>query len=488
MFKSLNKSGDGVNFRTVLPSLPNIISHRGTTETQRECGRLIGNLITLCTAAALGVTMAGCASFDAKEARISQVNDFTNRVNVLSKLYLAEPLTLDKAIAIAMTNNYTIRKAALDTELARLGAKASFSAFLPQVSASVGYYDYSKDPKMSKQNFSEQKIDVGMPIFMPSTWFLYGAAKHGYAMGKISEHYTRQSIALKTTQGFYDILVQNDLVAAYSAQLEAARKNAERVRGMADEGLITKWEGESAEYLAAAREVQLNQAKRQLSVLCATFLSDLGLNPSMKFTLVKDLDAANKEPEPLDALVVNALTNHPLLSLADRQVVMKEDAVRQAFCDFLPTLSLFGTKNWTGSDLMGPSENLLLGFNGAWNVFKGFSNVANYKVKKTEREQSELERENTFLSVIVNVTSAEANYRTSVDNAKILKSAYDVVAAKYEDYDAKSREGLIPMSDALDALAARDLAEVELIRSRYQSRVALSALEFAVGSIVIENN
>ncbi len=136
---------------------------------------------------------------------------------------------------------------------------------------------------------------------------------------------------------------------------------------------------------------------------------------------------------------------------------------------------------------MWPVSNWRMGVNGAWNVFKGFANVANYKVKKVEREESELERENTFLSVIVNVTSAEANYRTAVDNAKILKAAYDVAAAKYADYDAKSREGLLPMSDALDALAERDLAEVDLIRSRYQARVALAALEFAVGSIAIEN-
>ncbi len=457
---------------------------RNNNTTLRRCGRRVA---VSCIAVAVGSVLSGCASFDAAKARNEQVQDFTNRIDLLSKQYLAAPLTLDGAIAIAMTNNYTIRKAALDTELARLGAKASFSAFLPQVSASVGYYDYSKNPEVSKQNFAEQKIDVGLPIFMPSTWFLYGAAKHGYAMGKISEHYTRQSIALKTTQGFYDILVQNDLVSAYAAQLDAAKRNAERVRGMADEGLITKWEGESAEYLAAAREVQYNQSKRQLTVLCASFLSDLGLNPSEKFTLVKDVEVAESEPEPLEALVVNALTNHPLLSLADRQVVMKENAVRQAFCDFLPTVSLFGTKSWTGNDLMGPDSNWLMGFNGAWNVFKGFANVANYKVKKVEREESELERENTFLSVIVNVTSAEANYRTAVDNAKILKAAYDVAAAKYADYDAKSREGLLPMSDALDALAERDLAEVDLIRSRYQARVALAALEFAVGSIAIEN-
>lgn len=434
----------------------------------------------------LVAAFAGCVSFDAEKARTEQIEDFTNRLSIASAELLSKPLPLDECISIALTNNYAVRKADVDKELARLGRKTAFAAFLPQISAAAGYNSFDKDPMTSSRHFETEEISVGMPVFMPSTWFLYDAAKHGFAVGEISANYTRQSIVLKTTDNFCNVLVQQDVVKAYEVQLDAARKNADRVKGLADEGLITKWEGEQAAYLAESRLVQLNQAKRKLAVLKARFLADLGLSPSAEFSLVPPTDAdKTHDGEDVEDMVVFAIENHPLLSLADRQVVIKENGVRQAFCELIPTATLFGKESWTGNKVMAVSPNLVTGFNAAWNVFSGVT-IAKYKASKVELEKTKLERENTFLSVIVNVVSAEAAWRDALEAKSIAKRAFDVASAKYADYDAKSREGLIPLSDALDAQAAKDLAQVELVKLTYAERTAKAALDFAVGRRVVE--
>lgn len=46
---------------------------------------------------------------------------------------------------------------------------------------------------------------------------------------------------------------------------------------------------------------------------------------------------------------------------------------------------------------------------------------------------------------------------------------------------ARANEGLEPVSDALDAEAARDTAEAEMLRAAYTERVARANLDFAVG-------
>lgn len=430
-------------------------------------------------------SLTGCVSFDAGRARLEQTVDFTNRLATVSAELLAKPLTLDESIAIAMTNNYEVRKADINKELARLGRKTAFAAFLPQITAAAGYNSFEKNPITTSRHFETEEITVGMPIFMPSTWFLYDAAKHGFAVGEISANYTRQSIVLKTTDNFCNVLIQKDLVSAYEVQLDAARKNADRVKGLADEGLVTKWEGEQAAYLAEARLVQLNQAKRKLAVLKAKFLADLGLAPNAEFTLVPpEENSLAQESEPVEELVGFALGNHPLLSISDREVVIKENGVRQAFCGLIPTATLFGKRTWTGNEVMAVSPNLVTGFNAAWDVFSGVT-IAKYKSSKVELEKSKIERENTFLSVIVNVVSAEASWRDALEAKTIAKKAYDVAAGKYADFDAKSREGLIPLSDALDALAAKDLAQVELVKLTYAERTAQAALDFACGKIQI---
>ena len=46
-------------------------------------------------------------------------------------------------------------------------------------------------------------------------------------------------------------------------------------------------------------------------------------------------------------------------------------------------------------------------------------------------------------------------------------------------------KGLIPLSDALDARAVMDLAQVALVHSRYQERIAVANLELAMGLTLV---
>ena len=75
--------------------------------------------------------------------------------------------------------------------------------------------------------------------------------------------------------------------------------------------------------------------------------------------------------------------------------------------------------------------------------------------------------------------------RLTVQGTLEARNYANVAAAKSADYDAKAREGLIPLGDALDARAARDLAQVAMVQSQYQERIALANLELAMGSTLV---
>jgi len=75
--------------------------------------------------------------------------------------------------------------------------------------------------------------------------------------------------------------------------------------------------------------------------------------------------------------------------------------------------------------------------------------------------------------------------RDASEIARLRQRAYDVAAARHADYDARSREGLIPLSDALDARTRMDLAQVALVQSRYQERLAVASLELAMGITLV---
>ncbi|MGD9781540.1 MAG: TolC family protein [Kiritimatiellia bacterium] len=433
-----------------------------------------------------GWLASGCRSFEPERARREQTEAFASNLAVLAEAELAKPLSLDDCIRIAMTNNYAVRKADLDRELYRIGKNVAFTAFLPNVAVSAGYSSYDKEvPQQHEKRFGTADLAASMPIFMPSTWFLYAAARHGYAAAGVAAHYVRQGIVLQTSIDYYNVLVQRDTIAALESQLEAARETAGRVSGLADEGLVAKWEGDQAVFAAELRETELNRARRQLAVLRGELLQGLGLSPDAPLELSGESGEKSMPEGSVEDLVLKALEIHPELAIADRQVVIQDHQVRQAFCNFLPTISLFSTGSWTGNDLATHAENWVSGFSGAWTLFDGLANVARYRAAKVERQQTKLERENAFLSVMVGVVAAEAAARDAAEGARVRRRAYDVAAAKWADYDAKAREGLIPLGDALDARGAMDLAQVALVQSRYQEKIAIANLELAMGLTLV---
>ena len=220
------------------------------------CGLLVLPLCVLC--------VTGCVSFDPEDARREQTESFTNDLARLEAEWLAAPLSLDDCLRIAMTNNYEIRKADLDAKLGRFSRDMAFSAFLPLVSAPATRIDYDKNPVLNSQRFTSGGVDVGLALLMPSTWFLYDEARHGRAAAELAAGYVRQGVALQTTSAYYDVVVQERLVAAHERQLAAARETADRVAGLEREGLARPWERDQAALRAETREAELGAARRRL--------------------------------------------------------------------------------------------------------------------------------------------------------------------------------------------------------------------------------
>lgn len=432
-------------------------------------------------ALALLLLAAGCTSFEPTAARRDHTAAFTNTLARLAESELKQPLTLEACIRLAMTNNYAVRQADLRQELNRIGRNVAFTAFLPTVAASAGYDSYARDPGITEQEYGHASVDVSLPIFMPSSWYLYAAQRQRLAVSTVAAFYVRQGIVVQTSVDYYNCLIQQDTIAALETQLKAARETADRVRGLADEGLVTKWESAQAAYMADVRTVALTHARRQLEVARGELLKGMGLSPAAPLRLA----GAPPRPAPPAGTtadrVLKALEIHPELAMADRQVVISQQEVRQAFTAFLPTLSIFSSGTWTGNDLAKQSANWLSGVSGAWTLFNGLANVAQYRASKVARTSTELSRESTFLTIMIQVISADAALRNAEDAESLYRSACQVAEARFADYDAQAREGVRPLSDALDARSEMDLAQVALVRSRYQVNLAQAGLELAMG-------
>lgn len=442
---------------------------------------------------ALAAALAGCASIDEpRKERRAQTDAYTNTLERARAALPARPLTIDDCVRLAVTNGCDARKADLERELARFKRDMAFSTFLPKVTLLAGYESLDREPVTDalSQDWTVYRGGLAMPIFMPSTWFLFGAARDGYISAGIVANYTRQALTVQTSIAYYKMLVEEDVVRAIRSQLAAAEALTNRVEGLAEEGFARPWERGQARLLVAKRQAELDMALRRVEVLRGELLQKMGLSPVARVEFSRNLPPVEVPPGPLAARVVTALETHPELMLADRVIVARENKVRQAFCAFLPTLSMFGTEGVSGSNLldfmgMASIESMdavgMGGFVAAWNIFNGFANLSQFRGARAEKRKSEVEREATFLAVILRVVTADAALADAGDKARVATAAFEVARDKCRDYEAKAKEGLIPESDALDARASQDEAEIRMIQAQYLERIQTAGLTLAMG-------
>lgn len=429
---------------------------------------------------------SGCASIDPEKERREQTQSFTNHLAHLEQQFLKNPLTLDECIHIAMTNSYTVRKSDLEQKLARLNRDTTFSTFLPEVKASAGIVGFGPLPAGTPlaDQFNAQAVSISMPLFAPTTWFLFGAAQDGYISSKLVSAYTRQNLSLQVSVNGYKLLVQTELVRALESQLAASIALTNRIQGLAREGFIRPWEQERAHLLVLSHKNDLDTAQRKIVTVRAELLQSMGLSPLAPLTLAPDLPPQKIPQGDCEARVLKALEIHPELAIADRMIVMRENQVRLAFARFLPVVGAVAEYDWVNLDSLNqlvPTQIWLAGFSASWTIFKGFENVNKLRMAKAAKTVSELERERTFLSVIVRVVAADAAWRDATETARLAQAAFTVSQNKLADYEARLKEGLIPLSDALDVRAEMDAAQIRFLQASYLERIALSNLELAMG-------
>ena len=171
--------------------------------------------------------------------------------------------------------------------------------------------------------------------------------------------------------------------------------------------------------------------------------------------------------------------------MADRNVVVRNHQVRQAFCDFLPNVMGFWTGTYADNTSMDRLHNWKLGLAGTWKLFDGFANVARYRSSKVERTSAELSRESLFLSIMLEVTRAHMGIQDATDAYRVATQNHRAFDLKSNDYREKMRAGLIPAKDSLEAEAERDTAQVILVQTRYQEAIARATLDLAMGTTLL---
>lgn len=435
--------------------------------------------------------LSGCASVDYRTMREADSGLFIDRLEEKSGELLPadRPLSLAEAVAIALENNLDVQLKDLQTRLARLDRQAAFGNFLPVVD--LNYSWSSSDPvqkmkagggymQTSDRAFSYAQIEAQQPIFLPQAWILYSMRQKGQDISELLAERTRQLISLQVTGEYYACLSLEQSQSYLQQALRETETLLAEVQAYEREGLVTPAQLKRVETLLLSRQVALEENARQLRQAKADLLETLGLNPLADFQLQPPDPIQDATPE-LPDLMTEALLQRLELHAADRNIELQKDQTRMAIADFLPNLFGLGDVTYNSNSFLKYSSIWSGGVAGVLTVFDGFQNIHQYRSARETEQEGFLKREQLCLSILLEVLNARLEADRSADRLKLAECHLESVELEWKEIQARWREGLIRVSEYLEAEARRDEAQTQLAQARYRHQVALAALADVTG-------
>lgn len=438
-----------------------------------------------------------------------------------------EALDLDSCRALAVNNNKELRIADMEKQAAYYNRKSAFTKYLPKVSASGLYMHTGKELSLLSDKQKTTLSGLGDALSIPAlnnvgqglvdalrtdTRNMAGAAvmltQPLYMGGKIRAYnnitrYAEKIAADKRNLAYQDLIVEVDETYWNIVALAARKKLAysylnlvetldSDITQMIEAGFATKADGLSVKVKVNEANVAVIQVDNGIELLKMKMCQLCGLPLNTPLTLTDELTDENRSEAIAETSAAETDTqaweNRPELTALATSLRISDEKVKIARAEFLPTVALTGGYFASYPSVFNSFEKK---FKGTWNIGVAVNipiltwGDRSYKVNAARAEaaatkyQLEETREKVELQVSQSrqrVTEAREKYAAAISSQKAADENL-----RYATLGLK--EGVIPVSNVIEAQTAWLSAKTTLITSDIDLRLAHVYLERSTGTI-----
>lgn len=414
---------------------------------------------------------------------------------------MAQTLTAEEAVRLAVEQNYGIRTAKLDARSAELLNNAGNAGMLPSIDA-LG--SYSVDNSSTKQTFfsgdvreadnaDQRVLDAAVQL----KWTVFDGLAMFTAKDKLEalELIGRTRLRERIEATVYDVLATYyqlvQLRNAITVQQESVRISRERLS-------IT----ETGERIGSSSGLDLVQARLDLSTDSAAVLdlrvqesalasrlnALMGMDPNHMVDVVADVP--NAETLDLSQIQVTARLANTAVQQTRQQQIAADLSVKQLRGALLPRLDVFANYGYTRSTsavgLLQSNQSLGPDYGARISVplFRGFQASKALEVAKLSSEQAALSTRQAELDLEESVRNAWSLYTTAGQRVALeeenMAGARTQAQVALESY----RLGVIDAVQLRLVQQGMITAEQRLLVARYEAKLAELQLKWLAGRLI----
>ena len=399
-------------------------------------------------------------------------------------------LSPEEAISLALENNYGIKVATNNVELAENNKDVLNSGYLPVLSGSASA-TYNRDNITAEFNNGETTSLNGAEsnrynAALNLNYTLFDGLGRLYNYKQLKEEYNlseleaRQTIELTIVQLlsiYYDISRRSENVSSLEQTLSISKERLTRAEYQFEYGQNTKLDVLNAEVdinndsisIINARQNLIN-AKRDLTVVTGNTISEVfEIDTTVTF-----LDGLDKE-----MLLIRTLKNNVSLLQAEQNIRINEFSLKASKSGYLPAVGLFGTYGWNennnnAASFVAVSTNTGIsgGINLTWNLFDGGSTITRVKNSKLLLENQKLLKEDLILNITRDFNNAWTDYQNKLNIFYIQNDNIRTAKNNFERTEEQFRLGQVTSIVFRQAQQNLLLAELNRNQAKYDAKLA----------------
>lgn len=429
---------------------------------------------------------------------------------------MAEELTLDQAIKLAMQNNFQLQAAGYDSSAAEWGYGRSFSAWLPHVSYNTTWthpddetveqadeaYDFMRmfDPSTERSLYEDNyssSIRVVQPLFNGGAEYVaIRAASINRRNVRLTEEDVRLQVMMEVKKAYYGLQKGKALWRVTKESLALAKETLRFVQaqfevGQVDKSYVLRWEAEvaGAEGAVAESENIYLQAMMNLARILGQPISDRFEVPDLAEKVdLADLGLAQQAMEA-GTEVPMLVESHPSLRAVNTAVEMAETENLGSYGSLLPNVNFSYTYNWRTNDTVMPDDETswTLGISVEIPLFQGLGAVTGIGQTHRQEQSARMQVENFRHVFFQRAHAARLDLRAARLRVKAARKARQHTRANLQIVEQRSQLGMTTNLELLDAQLAYKRAQFDLISAVGDFYIALAEWEYLVESGAQDN-
>lgn len=417
-------------------------------------------------------------------------------------LFAQQVITPEKAISLALENNYGIKLANTNVSIAKNNANVLNSGYLPTLvgNSGVTYNVDNTEAEFSNGDVTvlngaessryNASVDLNYTIFDGlGRSYNYKRLKENHKLTELEARETIEQTILQLFTVYYNVAQTLENTNNIAETLNISKERLVRAQYQFDYGQNTKLGVLNAEVDINNDSISLMNSQQDLK----NFKRDLNLvmGNALVDNFSIDTDIAFNNLYSKEELIEKAMASNVSLLQVNKNIDINTLNIKSEKSTYLPTLGLTGSYGWNKSNnnaasflAVSTNTGLSAGLNLRWDLFDGGSTITRVKNAKINLEAQTIRKEELLVTIDRDFNNAWEDFQNKLNIYKFREDNITTVKNNFDRTEEKFKLGQVNSIEFRQAQINLLNAELSRNQAKYEAKLAELQMLQVSGSLL----